>query len=244
MPEQLWFTHLLNRLFAAPVDALLRAVRIEPAHPQAPIPNSAAMEVLVVAFLLVFFVLVRSRLSVERPGTLQHLIEGGESFIANQSREIIGGHHSHAFTAFLTALGLFILLCNLIGLVPGFESPTAVPVVPLGCAIVAFFYYQAQGFKHSGPAYLKHFAGPMPILAPLMIPIEIISHLARVLSLTIRLFANMFAGDLVTLVFFSLIPIGIPIVFMGLHIGVSLLQAYIFVLLTTVYLAGAVAEEH
>jgi F-type H+-transporting ATPase subunit a len=84
----------------------------------------------------------------------------------------------------------------------------------------------------------------MPLLAPLMIPIEIISHLARVLSLTIRLFANMFAGDMVTLVFFSLVPIGIPILFLGLHIGVSLLQTYIFVLLTTVYLAGAVAEEH
>jgi F-type H+-transporting ATPase subunit a len=77
-----------------------------------------------------------------------------------------------------------------------------------------------------------------------MIPIELISHLARVLSLTIRLFANMFAGDLVTLVFFSLIPLGLPIVFLGLHVFVSVLQTYIFVLLTTVYLAGAVAEEH
>jgi F-type H+-transporting ATPase subunit a len=84
----------------------------------------------------------------------------------------------------------------------------------------------------------------MPALAPLMIPIEIISHLARVLSLTIRLFANMFAGDMVTLVFFSLVPIGVPIAFLMLHIGVSFLQAYIFVLLTTVYLAGAVAQEH
>jgi len=243
MPEQLWFTQLLNRLLAGPVDALLRAVHVAPADPHAPISNAVAMEVLVVGFLLLFFMLVRSRLSVENPGALQHLVEGGEGFIANQSREIIG-HHSEGFTAFLTSLGLFILICNLIGLVPGFESPTAVPVVPLGCAIVAFFYYQVHGFKHSGVGYLKHFAGPMPLLAPLMVPIEIISHLARVLSLTIRLFANMFAGDLVTLVFFSLIPIGIPIVFMGLHIGVSLLQAYIFVLLTTVYLAGAVAEEH
>jgi F-type H+-transporting ATPase subunit a len=84
----------------------------------------------------------------------------------------------------------------------------------------------------------------MPILAPLMIPIEIVSHLARALSLTIRLFANMFAGDMVTWVFFSLVPIGIPIIFLGLHIGVSFLQTYIFILLTTVYLAGAVAEEH
>ena len=77
-----------------------------------------------------------------------------------------------------------------------------------------------------------------------MVPIEIISHLARMLSLTVRLYANMFAGDMVTLVFFSLVPIGIPIIFLGLHIGVSLLQTYIFVLLTMVYLAGAVAEEH
>ena len=84
----------------------------------------------------------------------------------------------------------------------------------------------------------------MPVLAPLMVPIEIISHLARVLSLTIRLFANMFAGDMVTLVFISLVPIGVPILFLGLHIGVSFLQTYIFVLLTTVYLQGAVAEEH
>jgi F-type H+-transporting ATPase subunit a len=81
-------------------------------------------------------------------------------------------------------------------------------------------------------------------LAWLMLPIEIISHLARVMSLTIRLTANMFAGDMVTMVFFSLIPIGVPIVFLGLHIGVSLLQTYIFVLLTTVYLQGAVAAEH
>jgi len=81
-------------------------------------------------------------------------------------------------------------------------------------------------------------------LALLMLPIELVSHLARALSLTIRLFANMFAGDMVTWVFFSLVPIGIPILFLGLHIGVSFLQTYIFILLTTVYLAGAVAEEH
>ncbi|MFZ0817243.1 MAG: F0F1 ATP synthase subunit A, partial [Candidatus Sulfotelmatobacter sp.] len=81
-------------------------------------------------------------------------------------------------------------------------------------------------------------------LACLLLPIELISHLARVLSLTIRLFANMYAGDMVTLVFISLVPLGVPILFLGLHIGVSLLQTYIFVLLTTVYLSGAVAEEH
>ena len=243
MPEQLWVTEILNHYIAGPVTGLLRALRIEPNYPAAPITNGFAMELLVFLFLIVLFLLVRSRLSVDKPGALQHLFEGANGFVQGQSHEIIG-HHSEGFTPFLVALGFFILCCNLIGLIPGFESPTATPVVPLGCAICSFVYYQTQGFKHAGIAYLKHFAGPMPVLAPLMVPIELISHCARMLSLTIRLYANMFAGDMVTLVFFSLVPIGIPIAFLGLHIGVSLLQTYIFVLLSTVYLAGAVAEEH
>jgi F-type H+-transporting ATPase subunit a len=243
MPEQLWFTEILNRLFGRPVAELLGSLHVHMKYPQAPIPNSVAMEVLVCLFLILLFFIVRSRLSVDKPGGLQHLFELTHGFIEDQSHEIIGPH-SEAHTPFLVALALFILFCNLIGVIPGFESPTALPIVPLGCAIVAFCYYQAQGFKHAGIKYLAHFAGPMPALAPLMVPIELISHLARVLSLTIRLFANMFAGDMVTWVFFSLIPVGIPIIFLGLHIGVSLLQTYIFILLTTVYLAGAVAEEH
>jgi F-type H+-transporting ATPase subunit a len=243
MPEQLWFTHLLNQWFAGPVTALLRTVHVEPKYPAAPISNSFSMELIVFGLLLALFVLVRSRLSVENPSGLQHSFEGIEGFIEGQSNEIIG-HHSEGYTPFLTTLFLFIVICNLLGVIPSFESPTAVPIVPLGCAICAFFYYQAQGFKHGGIGYLKHFAGPMPALAPLMVPIELISHLARVLSLTIRLFANMFAGDMVTLVFISLLPIAFPIPFLGLHIFVSLLQAYIFVLLTTVYLQGAVSDEH
>jgi len=242
--EQLPFTELLNRILSAPVSALLLALGIHPDNPRAPINNATAMEILVVLLLIGFFLMVRARLSVEKPGALQHVVEGFHGFIQRQSDEIIG-HHSESFTPFLVAVGLFILTCNLIGLIPGFESPTAVAFVPLGCAITAFGYYNWQGIRKQGVlGYVKHFAGPLPILAPLMIPIEIISHLARVLSLTIRLFANMFAGDMVTLVFFSLIPIGIPVIFLGLHIAVSFLQAYIFVLLTTVYLAGAVAEEH
>jgi F-type H+-transporting ATPase subunit a len=144
-------------------------------------------------------------------------------------------------------------VCNLIGLIPGFDSPTGVPVVPLGCAICAFIYYHAQGFKHAGIKYLLHFFGPpmegMPLvariaLAGLMLPIELVSHFARLLSLTVRLWANIFAGDLITLVFFSMIPIGIPIIFSGLHIVVAVLQAYVFMLLSIIYVSGAVAEEH
>jgi F-type H+-transporting ATPase subunit a len=241
--EQLPFTAFLNKYFGGVALAILHALHIHPTYRKAPITNFVAMEILVAIILLVFFILARMRLSVESPGGLQHIIEGLHNFVQNQSEEIIG-HHSDGFTPFLMALGLFILLCNLIGLIPGFESPTATPAVPLGCAVVSFVYYQLQGIRKHGAAYIKQFIGPMIWLAPIMLPIELISHVARMLSLTVRLFANMFAGDLVTLVFFSLVPLGIPVLFMGLHIFVSFLQAYIFVLLVTVYLAGAVSEAH
>jgi F-type H+-transporting ATPase subunit a len=243
MPEQLPFTKLLNHLFGGLANSLLNACHL-PHETAAPIPNYVAMQILVVVGLIVVFAVLRMRLSVENPGGLQHMFEGLRGFIVGQSRDIIG-HHSEGFTAFLVTLGTFILICNLLAVVPWFESPTATPSVPLGCAVVAFFYYNAHGvMRHGAWGYLKHFFGPVWWLSWLMLPIELISHLARVMSLTIRLFANMFAGDMVTLVFFSLVPIGIPLIFLGLHIAVSLLQAYIFVLLTTVYLAGAVAEEH
>jgi len=243
MPEQLWFTEVLNHLLAGPVTAFLRMLHIEPKYPSAPITNSFSMELLVFIFLLVLFLLVRSRLSVESPGGLQHSFESIEGFVLSQSHEIIG-HHVEPYTPFFAIIFIFILVCNLIGLIPGFESPTGVPAVPLGCAICAFLYYHTQGFKHSGVGYLKHFLGPIPALAPLMLPIELISHTARLLSLTVRLWANIFAGDLITLVFFSMIPIGVPIVFSGLHIVVAVLQAYVFMLLSIIYVSGAVSEEH
>jgi len=250
--EQLTFTKLLNHLLGPLVTAVLEALHIHPSHPTHPITNPVAMEILVVLLLTILFVAVRMRLSVERPGGLQHTMEGIHGFIENLADEIIG-HHSSKFVPYLTILGLFILSCNLIGLVPGLESPTAVPAVPLGCAVLTWFYYHFAGLRENGPiGYLTHFIGPqegMPlivrILLPVLIfPIEIFSHLARVLSLTVRLFANMFAGEMVTLVFFSLIPVGLPVVFQGLHVFVAFIQTYIFVLLPTVYLGEAMAHEH
>jgi len=250
--EQLALTAFLNRLFGPVVTALLEALHIHVKHPATPISNSVAMEILVVLLLTCFFVAVRLRLSVERPGALQHTFEGVNGFIENLAGEIIG-HHASKFVPYLTALGLFILTCNLLGLVPGLESPTGVPTVPLGCALLTWFYYHYQGVRENGIlGYLKHFIGPqegMPLAVRIMLPfllfpIEIFSHLARVLSLTVRLFANMFAGEMVTLVFFSLLPLGLPIVFEGLHIGVSFIQTYIFVLLACVYLGEATAHEH
>ena len=170
-------------------------------------------------------------------------MEGVDGFVSTQAHEVIG-HGYEAYTGYLATLGIFIIVCNLIGLIPGFEAPTAVPSVPLGCALVTWFYYHLHGIRHNGFGYIKHFLGPVWWLAPLMFIIEVASHLARILSLTVRLFANMFAGDMVTLVFFSLIPIGVPIIFMLLHVGVSFIQTYIFVLLATVYIGEAVAHEH
>ena len=246
MQEELWFTALLNHAFAKPVNALLQSLppAFHPANPEAPISNPIAMEILVVAFLILLFLAIRATLKVDKPGGLQHLAEMFDEFITKQSEEIIG-HHSARFTPFLLSLFIFILFSNLIGLIPGFESPTVNPAVPLGCAVVAFIYYNAQGIKEQGLwNFAKHFAGPVWWLAWLILPIELISTFARVMSLTIRLYANIFAGDMVTAAFFTLIPIGIPVIFLLLHVGVSFLQAYIFTLLTTIYLQGVVAHEH
>jgi len=251
--EQLAFTKFLNHLFGPQVLSLLQALHIHPKHPATPITNAFAMELLVALLLLMFFIAVRSRLSVERPGGLQHTMEGIYGFISDTADEVIG-HHGQKYVPYLVTLGLFVLCCNLLGLVPGLESPTGVPVVPLGCALLTWFYYHYQGLRTNGPiGYLKHFIGPqdkeMPLAMRLILPgpmllIEAFSHLARAMSLTIRLFANMFAGEMVTLVFFSLIPLGIPVIFEGLHIGVSFIQAYVFVLLPAVYLAEATGHEH
>jgi F-type H+-transporting ATPase subunit a len=243
MPHQLWITALLNKYLAGVANAILGVFHLHSAHPQAPITNYVAMQLVVFVFLVLVFALVRTSLSVENPNPLQHVFEGIHGMVDEQSHEVIG--HGHArFTNYLVTLGIFILVCNLIGLIPGFEAPTAIPSVPLGCAVVTWFYYHMHGLRANGPGYVKHFLGPVWWLAPLMFVIEAASHLARILSLTVRLFANMFAGDMVTLVFFSLFPIALPVVFMLLHVGVSVIQTYIFVLLATVYIGEAVAHEH
>lgn len=243
MPEQLWFTELLNHYFGGLTTSLLRHLGIEPAHPAAPINNAVSMEVLVVLVLIVFFFIVRATLSVEKPGKLQLTVEMAEEFIAGQAEQIIG-HDYQRHLPFILALGFFILLCNLLGLVPGFESPTANPEVPLGCAVTTFIYYHFYGIRRHGFHYIKQFVGPLVLLSPLMLLIEVISHFARILSLTVRLYANMFAGDMVTMAFFSLIPILVPVAFLGLHLFVALVQTFIFVILTTVYIGMAVSEGH
>jgi len=243
MPEQLWFTQFLNHYFGGVTTALLRYLHIQPAHPDAPINNAVSMEILAVLVLIVFFIIVRSVLSVDKPGKLQHTVEMAEEFIGGQAESIIG-HDYKRHMAYILALGFFILLCNLLGLIPGFESPTANAQVPLGCAVATFIYYNFYGVRQHGFSYIKQFLGPVWQLSWLMFPIEVISHCARILSLTVRLYANMFAGDMVTMAFFSLVPVLIPVAFLGLHLFVALVQTFIFVILATVYVGMAVGESH
>jgi F-type H+-transporting ATPase subunit a len=243
MPTQLLFTRLLNHTFAGPANALLHAVHVTPEFAQAPITNTVAMELLAFAVLIAYFLVVRLTLSVEQPNGVQHMAEMVNEFVSEQSEQIIGEGYER-YSTFLTALGLFILVANLMGLIPGLESPTDNVVVPLGLALTVFVYYHYHGIRSNGFGYIKQFLGPVWWISWLLFPIEIISHLARVLSLTVRLYANVFAGDLLILAFFSLIPVGIPFIFIGSHFGVDIIQAYVFFLLACIYLSMAVAHEH
>jgi F-type H+-transporting ATPase subunit a len=243
MEHQLLFTRFLNHHFGAFVTQVMLALHVHPENPGAPITNAYSMELLCVGFLLLLFIIVRMSLRVENPGTVQHLAEMYDGFINEQGEQIIG-HGYERFMAYIGALALFVLTCNLIGLIPGFDSPTAYVIVPLGIALPTFVYYHWYGFREQGFwGYIKHFFGPVAWMAPFMFLIEIISHLARILSLTVRLYANMFAGDMVYLVIFSLLPVGIPIIFIALHLGVSLIQAYVFMLLALIYLGGATSHD-
>ncbi len=244
MPHPLWITRILNDLFGPAVTALLNLVGIHPADPAAPINNIYALEVLVALCLVAFFVLVRATLSVEKPNPAQQLAEMIHEFTGTHADQIIG-HDYQRFQAFVTCVFLFVIFNNLLGLIPGVVTPTSAPVVPLGIAVCTFLYYNFYGFKEQGfVGYMKHFAGPIWWIAPLLFPIEIVSNLARVMSLTIRLYANMFASDLVTLVFFSLVPVAVPAIFLGLHAAVSVIQAYVFMLLSMIYLGIATSHEH
>lgn len=243
MSEPLAITRLLNHLFGGIAASAMHAFGIH-ADPATAITNDFALELLVAAGLIVFFLIVRFTLSVENPNPAQQVAEMIHEAIGNQSNQIIG-HGYERYQAYVTCIFLFILLNNLIGAIPGIPAPTTSPAVPLGLAILTFLFYTFHGIRAQGPVgYLRHFAGPVWWMSWLIFPIELVSDLARVMSLTIRLYANMFASDLVTLVFFSLIPIAVPAIFLGLHVAVSLIQAFVFMLLTMIYLSLATAHEH
>jgi F-type H+-transporting ATPase subunit a len=211
------------------------------------IPNYLVMSALIVIFMTILSLVARARLSVEDPGKLQLLLEDGVTALRDLLHNFCG-RKGDRYLAIVGTLGVFILVGNLMGLVPGLMAPTSNINVTLGCALTAFVYYQWQGMKEQGVGpYLKHFAAPpgAPLfIAPIMLPIEIISHLSRVLSLSLRLFGNIFGEELVIIILASIVPFIIPLPMMFLGLITATLQAFIFVMLTTIYLGGAVATEH
>ncbi len=240
-----FFTHLLNQYLAGPANAVLEMVGKHAHDPANPWSDWMATQIFVALALMLLAFVVRRVLSMEKPGALQITFESIVGFIRNQTHEIVGhGYQPHV--AFVATIFIFIVAMNLIGIIPAFESPTMFPMVPAGCAAAVFIYFNYWGFKEQGPVtYLKHFAGPIPALSWFLFPLELVSLFIRPISLTIRLYANMLAGEQVTMAFLAMGVWLIPVVFMGLHVFVSLLQAFIFMMLAMIYIGGAVEhEEH
>jgi F-type H+-transporting ATPase subunit a len=273
----LWFTVIVNRVLGKPAAAILSALHIRPASSQYPIPNHLAMEILVFLLAVVFFLWLRSRISVDRPGATQQCMEilirnplglGIEDMLHD-----FVGHGGERYMPMLGSIGLFVLFCNLLSLIPTLESPTATDSVPLGCAILVFIFYHVSGVRRHGVgAYLAHFTGPeVPLPIPfnwlikgIVVVIEGFSHFARLLSLTARLWANMFVSELLYVTFLTLtlmlalfaghanpvwytlgfLPLLGPVLFILLHIFVGFVQAFVFTILPIIYVGGAVAEEH
>ncbi len=243
-----WIAEWVNSTFGPLVAALLGSVYGlmggEYVAGDMIIPEHVTFAVLVFLCCALFFPIMRRSFSVAKPGKVQQVLELVVEFLNSQMEEVIG-HGGKKYLPMVATIGIFILLMNLCGQIPGFASPTSSINVTVGCALVVFLYYNYLGARKQGLiAYLKHFAGPVPWMAPLMIPIEIISHLARPFSLSVRLFANIFGEHQVIAVFFALIPFILPIPIMVLGLFTSVLQAFIFMVLTMVYIAGAVSEEH
>lgn len=157
---------------------------------------------------------------------------------------IMGEHDAHKHFHFIGSIFLLIFVSNLFGLIPGFLPPTDNVNTTLALGLYVFLYYNFQGFKENGISYLKHFLGPVIFLAPLMFAIEIFSHLARPLSLALRLRGNMMGDHAVLGVFTDLAPYVVPVIFYGLGLFVAFVQAYVFCLLTMVYISMSTAHDH
>ena len=244
MTHDVWLTKIFNTYLAGVGNGILGLFGLTAENAREPWADHVVMEILVALLLVGLLFFLRARLSVEKPGVTQHIFEIIRDFVVGEADDQVG-HDGHRHVTLFMALFLFVLMGNLIGLIPGFISPTQAIYVPAGCALVAFVYYNIVGLKKNGLwKYTKHFFGPIPVMAPLMLPIEIISHLSRVLSLSLRLFGNIFGEELVILILFSIVPFLVPLPMMFLGLITASLQAFIFVLLSTIYLGGAVATEH
>lgn len=247
--KPLWIVQGVNALLDPVVRPLFRALHLPVPATGELIPPHLVMGLLILLFWTVVGLMLRTRLSVENPSRFQIVMEDLVSALLGLLNDWIGPE-GRRFLALVGALGAFILVGNLMGLVPGLMSPTSSMSVTAGCAITIWVYYHFQGIRAQGiVAYVKHFAAPpgAPIwLAPIMLPIELISHVSRILSLTLRLFGNIFGEETIIFVLLTLLPwyFPAPVLMMGLGLVTATLQAFIFVLLSIIYLQGAVALEH
>lgn len=240
LEHSLWIVEAVNRLIGRPLAALLGlfGVEIDPLHA---VPDYLVM-VLVVAVTVPVLLKLLARRPALVPGRRQSVAEMVVQMFESVVVEAIGPE-GRKYVPVIGTVGIFIFACNMIGLIPGFMSPTSKLNVTVGCALVVFIYYHAQGVRSQGLKYFKHFTGEIPALAPLMLPIEIISHFSRPVSLSMRLFCNIFAEELLIVIMASIIPFLLPLPFMAVAIFTAVIQAYVFVLLACIYIAGAVAHE-
>ncbi len=176
------------------------------------------------------------------PTPVQNLFEMYIEFTDNMLKEQMG-KEGRRFFSLVAGIGLFVFFGNLMGMIPGLESYTANINTTLGLALLVFFIYNYVGIKKHGLSYIKHFMGPIPAAAPVFFIIELLSHLSRPVTLALRLFANMTGGELITIVLILLVPFLVPLPVMVIHLIAVFLQTYVFMILTTVYIAGALVEE-
>ena len=242
LEHSLFIVELFNKIFSKPLAFFLGLVGIEVKNPEHLIPAHIVISLIVTVFLILIFGLASRKLSLV-PSKLQSILEIIIQTFENLLTDFIG-EKGKKYLPMVATVGLFILFCNLAGLVPGFMAPTSNFNVTVGCALVVFIYYHWQGIKAQGLfKYFKHFLGPIPFLAPLLLPIEIISHFSRPVSLSMRLYGNIFAEELLIVVIASIIPFFLPLPFMVMAIFTAVIQAFVFVMLACIYIAGAVVHE-
>ena len=234
---------LLVALLGAPPAGWQRAMGLE-CEAGVWLPDHVVMALLVVVIVAALLIWVRRGYSIEHPSTLQQCLELFLTGLSNLAEDVIGHGRGRDFVPFVAGLAFFIFTSNIFGIVFFLQPPTANTSTTFALSLTAFLFYNIVGIRRQGPLnYAKHFMGPVWWLFPLMVPIEIISHLARVLSLALRLFGNIFGEHTATGMFLIIVPLFVPAM-MGLGLLGATIQTFIFVMLTTVYVSGAVAEEH
>src|SRR4051812_5136527 len=176
--------------------------------------------------------------------SLRNLFEMLADMVFGLVESTMGPKEAKRYLPLIGSLFFFILFSNLLALIPGFLPPTDTLKTNVGLAVLVFLLTHVYGARTHGIKYFKHFLGPLWWLAPLMLPIELVSHIARPVSLSLRLMGNMFADHKVVSTFFFLVPLAVPIPFLLLGVLVVIVQTMVFCLLTMVYIQGAVAHEH